>query len=283
MNPFTSRQQPSSRRSFLKFGAAALAGAAALRGIPAFGAEDDPYGGLPIGIQSYSFRSLSLDNALAAMKQLGIREVEFYPNHLTGLSPRQVLEKCEAAGVKFVSYGVVPFTKDMEHNRGLFELAKSFGLKNLSCDPEPEAFDSLDKLTEEYNITAAIHPHGPGSRWVKIDQIWNAVKDHSPKIGLNNETGWLIAADEDPVRAMDVFGERVHAMHLKDFKKKPDGGLEDVPAGQGQLKVDDLIKKMLDTNYKGVMSIEFEGGEPVEAVGKSLERIKEAVKKAKGA
>ena len=281
MDPYFGRNY-SSRRSFLKLGAAALAGASSvMRSLPALAADaEGDYGGLPIGVQSYTFRSMSLDNALAAMKQLGIKEVEFFPAHIAGLSPKQVLDKCKENGVTAVSYGVIPFNANTDENRKMFELAKTFGMKNLSCDPTEDAFDSLDKLTEEYGITVAIHPHGPGSRWVKIDQIWNAVKDHSPKIGLNNETGWLIAADEDPVRACDVFKDRMHAMHLKDFKKTPEGKLEDVPAGGGQLKVDDLVKKLLEMKWRGVLSVEYEGGDEVNSVQKSLDRIKEAVKKA---
>jgi sugar phosphate isomerase/epimerase len=132
-------------------------------------------------------------------------------------------------------------------------------------------------------MTVAIHPHGPGGRWVKIDQIHDAIKDVNPKIGMNDETGWLIAAGEDPVRCLDVFKGRTYAMHLKDFKKGVDGKLQDVPAGQGQLDVDALVKKMLEQKFDGAVAVEYEAENPVAAVQQSLARIKEAVKKAKGA
>jgi sugar phosphate isomerase/epimerase len=239
---------------------------------------NDPYGGLVPGAQSYSFRRLSLDNALAAMNKLGIREVELFPNHIAGLSPKQVTEKLAANDVKGVSYGVIPFSKDEAANRKMFELARSLGMKNLSCDPAPDAFESLDKLTAEYDITCAIHPHGPGHRWAKIDTIWNAVKDHSLKIGLCNDTGHFIRAGEDPVQACEQFKDRLYALHLKDFKKVADGKWEDVPAGQGSLDVDALVKFLLDHKFKGAMLVEYEGANEVESVGKSLDRVKLAVK-----
>jgi len=71
-------------------------------------------------------------------------------------------------------------------------------------------------------------------------------------------------------------------MHLKDFKKVGDK-LEDVPAGEGQLNVDALVKKLIEYKFDGAMSIEYEGKDPVANVQKSLARIKEAVKKAKSA
>jgi inosose dehydratase len=184
-----------------------------------------------------------------------------------------------------VSWGVVPFGKKHDENRKHFEMAKTLGCRNLSCDPEndPKCWESVGKLCDEYDMTVAIHPHGPGGRWVKIDQIHDAIKDVNPKIGMNDETGWLIAADEDPVRCLDVFKERTYAMHLKDFKKGPDGKLKDVPAGQGQLDVDTLVKKMLEMKFTGVVSVEYEAEEPVASIQKSLARVKEAVKKAKRA
>ena len=142
-----------------------------------------------------------------------------------------MLEKLKAHDVKALSYGVIDFTKDHDKNKKQFDLAKSLNLQNLSCNPDPDAFDSLDKLTDEYNITCAIHPHGPGAKWVKIDQIHDAIKDHNKKIGLCCDTGHLIRADQDPLRALEVFKDRTYALHLKDFKKLGPDKWEDVPAG----------------------------------------------------
>ena len=277
-----------SRRDVLKFGVASLA--AASLSLPALDLladeHDDGYGGIPMGIQSYSLRKLSLENVLKAVHdELKLHEIELYPRHVQGLGPKQVVDLLKANDVRCVSYGVIPFGKDHEKNRAHFEMGKMLGCKNLSCDPEndPKCFESVGKLCDEYNMTAAIHPHGPGSRWVKIDQIHAAIKDVNPKIGMNDETGWLIAAGEDPVRCLDVFKGRCYAMHLKDFKKGPDGKLHDVPAGEGVLDVDALVKKMLEHKFNGVCSIEYEAEEPVAAIQKSLARVKEAVKKAKGA
>ena len=53
------------------------------------------------------------------------------------------------------------FTKDHDENKKIFEFGKALGLKAFSADPDPDSFDSLDKLCEEYKIAIAIHPHGP--------------------------------------------------------------------------------------------------------------------------
>src|SRR5215207_3036702 len=102
-----------SRRDALKLGAASLAAASFAPAVAGALEQPDEYGGLPMGIQSYSLRSLSLDNALAALhNDLKLTEIELYPRHISGLSPAQVNEKLKAHGVRCVSFGVVPFGKD---------------------------------------------------------------------------------------------------------------------------------------------------------------------------
>ena len=281
-----------SRRSFLKLGAAALASAAMAGGrFPdlALAAEEsaksDEFGGLKMGLQSYTLRDRSFDKMLEAMKDdLKLHYVELYPAHLIGLTHKLALEKLKAADVKMLSYGVIGFSKDESQNRKMFDLAKDLELTNLTCDPDPDSFDVLDKLTEEYGITAAIHDHGPGHRWGKIDTIEAAIKDHSKKIGLCCDTGHFIRAGEDPLRAVEVFKDRLYEVHLKDFKKEGNKW-EDVPAGDASLNVDGLVKALLANKYSGGVLIEFEGQKkddpsyPVKASEISLGRVREAVKK----
>jgi inosose dehydratase len=280
----TSFPQSTSRRSFLKLGAAALAASAV--GVPRLWAAEgsEEYGGLKMGIQSYSLRDRPFEKMLEATKNdLKLHYVEVFPAHFTGKSPRQNIDLLKSHDVTVLSYGVIPFSKDEKKNREMFELAKSYGMKNLSCDPDdnPQTFDSLEKLTEEYGITVAIHPHGPGHKWGKISQLERAFKGRSNRIGLCNDTGHLIRSDEDPVKACETFKDRLHALHLKDFKKLGEGKWEDVPAGQATLDVDGVVKFLLANHFKGGVFIEYEGGKPVESVQQSLARVKEAVKKAR--
>ena len=281
------RAHDHSRRSFLKL-SAALAGAATLSGrLPAFGADDAgaaDYGGLPMGIQSYTLRDMSFDKALDTIaNDLKLKYVEIYPGHHTGQSPQQVKEKLGKRGLQAVAYGVVPFTKDAAANRKFFEIGKILGLKSLSCDPDRDAFDTLDKQVEEYGIAAAIHPHGPGAKWVEIKQIHDAVKDHHKLIGLCNDTGHLIRANQDPVEACHVFKDRLHGVHFKDFKRLGGNKWEDCVLGDGELKVDALVKALLDMKYDGPLSLEYEGGHPVEASRESLARIQKAASKGRSA
>ena len=81
-----------SRRSVLSMGAAAVAGLALSR-CGAFGAaeEGQQYGGLPLGVQSYTLRDRSFEKALDAIQRdLKLRYVEIWPNHLAGMGPSKL-------------------------------------------------------------------------------------------------------------------------------------------------------------------------------------------------
>jgi len=62
------------RRDFSRL---ALAGAA----LPAFGKINSKFGGVRIGVQSYSFRTMTLDEAIKAMVDVGIGDCELFSGH----------------------------------------------------------------------------------------------------------------------------------------------------------------------------------------------------------
>ena len=234
------------------------------------------YGPFKVGLQSYSLRHYKLEEALVKTKELGVHYWESYSAH-TNLDPAKAegyKAMASAQGVEVIGFGVSAFSANHDANRKIFEFGKAMGVGYLSADPTPEAFDSLDKLTEEYKIAIGIHPHGPGARWVKIDQIYNAIKDHSPKIGVCNDTGHFLRAGEDPVRAVEVFGKRTYGVHLKDVK----GGKTFTILGEGDLKLADLLQALAKIDYKYCVALEYEENptNPIPDIAKCLEAARKA-------
>src|SRR5262249_46062772 len=153
-------------------------------------------------------------------KELGLKYWESFRNH-TPPDPAKAAELKKMAageGVTILSFGVSRFTKDHDANRKLFDFARAMGLQSLSADPDPDAFDSLDKLVEEYGVAIGIHNHGPTHKYGPIDAIAKAIKDHHPKIGCCIDTGHFLRSSEDPVKAVEVFDNRIYGVHLKDVR-----------------------------------------------------------------
>src|SRR5262245_12839982 len=58
-------------------------GQLALAGLPlALASRLDAAGAVRIGVQSYSFRTMTLEEAIAAMKQVGLKECELFAGHV---------------------------------------------------------------------------------------------------------------------------------------------------------------------------------------------------------
>ena len=281
MNP------PMSRRQFLAVAATVAAAPAVLA------ADDKDFGGFILGIQSYTFRNFDLEPALKRTKDLGLKYAEFYQKHCpVTTNPDQIkafLKLCKDYDITPFSFGVQRFTKNHDDNKKFFEFGKLLGIKNFSADPDPDSFDSLDKLCAEYKIAIAIHPHGPAGkgqhRWYSADVILKAVKDHHPLIGTCLDTGHLIRSEQlgeklVPEEEVKKMGARNFGMHLKDHDNKrktdvvygKDGGVLNVPA---------VLKALKDVKFTGTISIEYEANpnDPSKDVAACIEIFKESVKK----
>lgn len=265
-----------SRRDLLASGFVA-AGALALGARPAY-ARAGEYGPFKMGLQSYSLRHFKVEEALAKTKELGLHYWESYSAH-TPADPAKAAESrslAAASGVEIIGFGVSGFSKDHEKNRKLFEYGKALGVAYLSADPTTDAFDSLDKLTDEYGIAIGIHPHGPEGKWQTIDQIAGAIKGHNEKIGICLDTGHLLRSRQDPVQAVDVFGKRIYGVHLKDVKDAKTFTI----LGEGDLRLADLLQGLARLNYSYGLALEYEESEndPMADIRKCLQATRDAVK-----
>jgi inosose dehydratase len=281
------------RRSFLQSSALAVGGAFAFTPSARAEGEGDLGAGISLGVQSYTFRNFDLEPALKRIKDLGIKNAEFYSKHIppdsTPEKLKGILALCKEYNVKPVGFGVSSFTKNHDANKKLFEFGKACGLKYLSASPSMDAFDSLDKLCEEYKIAIAIHPHGPSGKgrdqWWSAEIILKAVKDHHKLIGSCLDTGHLIRMAQlgemiDPAQQVKLMGDRNFGMHLKDHDNKKK---EDVIFGapEGVLDIAAVLKALREVKFKGAVAIEYEAhpSEPSADMKKCTDYVRETAKK----
>jgi inosose dehydratase len=277
-----------SRRNFL--GVSLAAGAALTTRRWARAAEPaNPFGGFNVGLQSYTLRDFKVDRALEEINKLGLHSVELFSTHFplnaSDADIEAMKSKTQALSIKMMGHGVNPFTKDHEANRRWFEFARKAGIKNISADPTEEAFGSLDKLCDEYQIRIAIHNHGPNARYSKVTDVLNAIKGHNPLIGACADLGHYIRSAEDPVRAINLLEGRLYGIHLKDFaeqKAKTTG----VILGKGHLDVVGVFKALKKVNFPadGSLVLEYEENpkDPLADVKECLAAASEGAKKAAG-
>jgi sugar phosphate isomerase/epimerase len=282
------------RRRFLE---ATTAAAAGLAGLPTLAAakdpKPDPFGGFTVGIQSYSFRQFNLEQMLVQTQKLGLHYVELYRGHVpldaTAGQIKAVVNLCRQYQITPIAFGVERFTNSNNANRRIFEFARALGVRYLSADPDPDSFDSLDKLVAEFNIGIAIHPHGPSGkqlhRWYNAETILAAIKNRHRLIGTCLDTGHLIRCAQppfevklDPAAEIRRMGARNFGLHLKDHDNNQ---RTDVVFGRGVLNVLAVLQALREVKFQGYISIEYEANpkNPAPDISACLDVLRDAVRK----
>jgi len=170
---------------------------------------------------------------------------------------RGLLDQCDMI---CTAVGVHGFKGDATANRKTFEFAKAMGARTISANPTQDAFDSLEKLVEEFGIRIAIHNHGPDALYDTIADVTSAVQGRHPSIGACIDTAHFIRSKQDPIEAIYKLKGRVFGVHVKDVAEQAKK-THDVIIGKGFLEVEAMFKALQAVGFPedGALSLEFEG------------------------
>ncbi|MBA2563004.1 MAG: sugar phosphate isomerase/epimerase [Chitinophagaceae bacterium] len=273
-----------SRRQIIKTGFVAALGSSYIR--KAFASpliynatnlnDDNDWQNFKVGIASYTFRKMSLEDTIKALQRLGLHYISIKDFHLalnSSTAERQAaMQKLAAAGITALSCGNITMQNDENNIRQAFEYAKDCRMPAIVCSPHPASMPILDRMVKEYDIKLAIHNHGPeDKRFPSPYDVMNAVKGLDKRIGLCIDVGHTARAKVNPAEAILKCKERLYDLHFKDINTtEPNGST--VEAGRGILDLWSIINSLQKIHYDGLVSIEFEGWEndPLPAVAETV-------------
>ncbi len=116
----------------------------------------DPWENLKIGIASYTFRKLTVEDTIKAMQRLSLHYVSIKDFHLalTSTTPERkaTIQKFTEAGITLLSCGNITMQNDEKDIRRAFEYAMDCNIPTIVCSPHPDSMVILDKMVKEYNI-----------------------------------------------------------------------------------------------------------------------------------
>jgi hypothetical protein len=196
------------RREFSKLALAALP-------VAALGGIDSKIQGVQIGVQSYSFRDRSLDDAIKGMVEAGLGECELYEGHVEPKLSRDELRKWRTTvpmdhfrGVrkKFDDAGILLYAynysfrdnfTDEEIARG-FEMAQALGVSIITASSTPSVVDRVDREAQKARIKVGFHGHSDvkhPNEFSTPESFEKAMAGHSTYINVNPSV-----AEEEQIR-----------------------------------------------------------------------------------
>jgi sugar phosphate isomerase/epimerase len=272
------------RREFLATTVAAAAVPATLSALPG------DSGPIKLSVASYSLRNFKRPEAIKMIQELQIKFADVKDFHIpikdgTPESWKQGGQDFREAGIKIIACGNVDLKKPEEHRRA-FEYAKAIGSPCIVCAPTQEDLADIEKLAKEFNISIAIHNHGPEDKFMPTPQsVLEAVKGMDPLMGLCIDIGHTARTGADPVEWIAKAGPRLHEMHFKDLKDPHNkdwkvGRDSQVDVGDGVLPIPEIFKQLAKQKYQGYCSLEYEINtkDPMAGMQKSFAYMRKVIK-----
>ncbi|MEO8660565.1 MAG: sugar phosphate isomerase/epimerase family protein [Bryobacteraceae bacterium] len=264
--------------------------------LPAVAASAKLTNGVMLGAQSYSFRDRPVDDAIAAMKDIGLTYVELWQGHAENEKMKRaelrqwretvsldefskIGQKLKAAGIELwaYNYSFRDDFSDAEIARG-FEMAKALGTNRITASANVTTARRVDPFAQKAKITVGFHNH---SRIVKNefatpDDFEAALKGMSKYTALNLDIGHFWAANFNPVEYLEQHHDQIISLHIKDRGKNQG---DNMPFGQGTTPIKEVLQVLKTKKYKipAMIEYEYKGQDTVAEVRKCFEYCKNAL------
>jgi sugar phosphate isomerase/epimerase len=258
--------------------------------------KDATIHGVRIGASGYSFQALQLDQAIAAMKQLGLGMGEVWFRHIEPKLGREqlrewrlsvpldefrrVARKYEDAGID-----IIAFTFDMKDDftdaelERIFQMTQVLGATRIATSSTFTVAARLVPLMEKYRIEVAFHGHtnaADPNQFAGPDSFRKVLR-MSPYARINLDIGQFVAAGFDPVPFIIEQHKNIPVMHIRDGRQ---GLGTKLVWGTGNTPIREVLQLLKKERYAIVADIEYDYGgatDPVAEVGRCLEFCRTAL------
>ena len=243
------------RRSFVK----TVAGGLAATALPLRAAAK-----LNVGIGTYSYHNLSMDEMIVQLNALRVGEIEMsrgefmLMNHPTEELFRSARTKLDRAGIRCVSYYTATIKEDQDLENAV-RFAMLLGSSNVTGDATGSILNRIDRRFTQEQLTFGIHNHyfkGEKFAYESPEDVLSALAGLSKTVGATADVGHFASCGHDPVDAVRKLGPRLILVHLKDIQAVD--GEVNVLLGTGISKISAVMQELHRQNFAGLVAVEYE-------------------------
>jgi sugar phosphate isomerase/epimerase len=239
-------------------------------GIGAFGSSARASSRLRIGIGTYTYHSLSMNDMIQRLTALHITEVEMSRGEFMLMKPptdsmcRSARSGFDRAGIRCVSYYTATIKDDQDLDYAV-RFAKLLGSSNITGDATGDMLRKIDERLTREGLTFGIHNHYFKQKFAyeSPDDVLKALAGRSKTMGATLDVGHIASCGYDTVEAVSKLAPFLKVVHLKDVAAS--GGEDNVLIGQGIARIPAVIEELHKVSYRGLVAIEYEKEGDVDA------------------
>ena len=191
---------------------------------------------------------------------------------------KDVRKKFDDAGIslRLLCFNMTQSITDDEIDYA-FQMANALGVRAISSTTQVTVSKRIAPFADKHQIMIGFHGHSnlTDPNEFATPESFATAMSYSKYHGINLDIGHFTAANFDAVPYIKEHHDRITNIHLKDRKKNQG---QNVPWGEGDTPIKDVLTLMKQARYDIPANIEFEyPGDPLVEVPKCLAYCKQAL------
>lgn len=239
------------------------------------------YQGWQLAVHARSYESIPFERMIDVAGSVGVNWIVGYPgqgigadfvdtrmNYTLDSDARAAIKDILAeAGLYLAGYDLSDQQVPKDHWQQVFEFCSDMGVEIVIVNVAPDQMDIVERLSQQFKVKVAL-AYTPD---MQLQDVLELCSGRSSNIGIHVDVGQLIKQGENPVGIIAEIQSRLLSVGMSDLDRVGDEGAGYVAWGQGQAGVQEILHKLHEQSFAGLISIAHRYNGPSDLSGPSVD------------